>query len=220
MADRDITLWLDSHKYDALEKALTTEGADLLTVAQAALDAIYEQEVPAQQRREIDETIVREYEEAARIAQEQAIRNQRLGVFRVTENSQVTCFQSDIYITQQAAARRCAIALRDKKAARDHELIATAFMVRETISEPVYEQYCATSDAGPKAMAIADIDFDEGRYSILLKGIWTDYPMKEITTLANNTERLKYGKDELFITRLRLIEPMEHDPGQGLGQSL
>jgi len=149
-------------------------------------------------------------------------RQQRIGIVQATENGQTSYYQSDMLIHQQAIARRCAVALRDKEAVRDKDFTSSAFIIRRPISQEAFEHYCSHPTDGPTVTAIAAVDFDKGSFSMPYSDGWRTYPIKEVAKAANATSRLtrvtENQRYSAFLEKLADIEPLEtvQEPTQGM----
>lgn len=149
-------------------------------------------------------------------------RQQRIAVVQVTENGQTSYYQSDVLLHQQAIARRCAVALRDKEAIREKDFTAAAFIIRRHIDRETFEQYCSHPADGPTVMAIAAVDFNKGSYSIPYDDGWRTYPIKEVAKAANETSRMtrvtENQRYSAFLKKLTDITPLEteQEPTQGM----
>ena len=63
MAKRDVTVWMDEHVYCALSECLP-EGTSIEQELARILERLYEQTVPAEERRKVEEAVRREEQEA------------------------------------------------------------------------------------------------------------------------------------------------------------
>lgn len=63
MAKQDVTVWMDEHVYCALSERLP-EGTSIEQEMARILEKLYEQTVPAEERRKVEDTVRREEQEA------------------------------------------------------------------------------------------------------------------------------------------------------------
>ena len=57
MADIDITLFCNAHRFDAMARALALQGMTVEQALYPAVDILYEKVVPSEERQQIEDTI-------------------------------------------------------------------------------------------------------------------------------------------------------------------
>jgi hypothetical protein len=221
LADMDITLWLNIHKYKALEAALSERGSGIEAELNQHLDNLYEQIVPAQERDRINNLL--EKEQAGR--QEKGNFDRKLSVIQTTEAEATQYFKTDIYKLPHVIARRCALALQlnPEAQAEPNALTAAAFVVRERIDRSEFESCCEQWGRNPNITAAAAVDFDGNTFSFLTDEGWKSCHLSTAVKAANAAFRKEYRPDQerlsLFYARisgeLTPTNAPQEEPGEG-----
>jgi hypothetical protein len=204
LADMDITLWLNIHKYKALEAALSEHGSGIETELNQLLDYLYEQTVPAQERGRINN--LSESEQAGH--QEKGNFDRKLSVIQTHEAEATQYFKTDIYKLPHVIAHRCALALQlsPEAQAEPNALTVAAFVVREPIDRSEFESCCEQWGRNPNIIAAAAVDFDGNTFSFLTDEGWKSCQLSTAVKAANAVFRKEYRPDQerlsLFYARI------------------
>jgi hypothetical protein len=194
LADMDITLWLNIHKYKALEAALSERGSGIEAELNQLLDYLYEQTVPAQERGRINSLL--EMEQAEH--HDKGNFDRKLSVIQTTEAKATQYFKTDIYKLPHVIARRCALALQlsPEAQAEPNALTAAAFTVREPIEHSKFESLCGQWGKNPILTAVVAVDFDTKTFSILSEDGWQSCTLDTAVKAANAAFRKEYRPDQ------------------------
>jgi hypothetical protein len=221
LADTDITLWLNTQKYEALEVALSERGSGIEAELNQLLDYLYEQIVPAQDRGRINNLL--ESEQAGH--QEKGNFDRKLSVIQTIEDGATQYFKTDIYKLPHVIARRCALALllSPEAQAEPNALTAAAFVVREPIDRSEFESCCEQWGRNPNITAAAAVDFDGRSFSFLSDDGWKSCTLSTAVKAANAAFRKEYRPDQerlsLFYARisgeLTPTKAPREEPGEG-----
>lgn len=187
MADHDVTLWFNEHRWNALETALQSMGSNIEEHLTDQLMSLYTWMVPyeAQQRAE---SLIAD-EEAAMEAEREASR--RYAVFHIKEQGleDYLC----VAVQQGFPALRVGSIMRDKLHSTDVELHSLAEMIRDAkqISATEFADHVAARLDGAVAITdVYDIDWDADRFSaITASGDWKTFRIPDVCAAAYHAER-------------------------------
>lgn len=189
MGDTSIELWLNKHKFEALEQCLAQNGSNTGSVMQEKLSELYLQTVPEQERTEIDRAI-----EAERLADEQyAQENRRFSVYRVAEAGTERYFESDYAMDFMQTAWQLRKYLRGDFE-NQPESFAAVFSDSIPISAEQFDAHAeARIDGSRNICGVFDIDFDRQRLSAVdrVAGQQT-YTLKDVSTAVYHAYRSDY----------------------------
>ena len=225
MADEQITIYLNTHKYKALEATLANDGKDIQSEIQARLDLLYEQTVPPEMRAGIDESIAAEDAERRREIEE----GRRYIAVGVKEN----CTANYIESPNTLDFLQAAMAIRRYQKGEPHYDVSSfkkLFFDNSDNSgkEITAEDFLKHIETGPtkNLLAVYYVDFDEQTFSALDKNTgWLSYSMRDVTTAAYHAFRKQYRsmkeRHDIFAGRLEGKEiKYEQESGQSQGMSM
>ncbi len=195
MGDTELTLWLDSLRYDALERALNMHGLSMEKVMQEQLIALYADAVPEKTRQEIDSQI-----ERGRLEVEEWQRKNRIvSVFLITEQGAVFHVECAHPFEFLQAARQTRRYLRGELDGLPATLAAYFLRTGHEISTVDFES------SVPRRMendghisGVFDIDLDSGIFSAVnVMDGWGSFSLKDVTAAVYHA----YRKDVLSIEK-------------------
>lgn len=214
MGDASIELWLNQHRFDALEQILNEDGMSIEKVMQDQLIELYTDTVPMDQQKKIDELIA-----AERLADEQAIQEmRRFSVYHVTENSAEHYFESDYGMDMLQTAWQIRKYLRADFEKRPENFAAIFDNAIPIDAQRFDERVGELLDESRNIVGAFDIDFDKQEISGVHRfDGWKTYSMKDISVAAYQAYRKDYRSwDErwnIFLDRLGGREiTAEHTP--------
>lgn len=189
MGDTSIELWLNKHKFEALEQCLAQNGSNTGSVMQEKLSELYLQTVPEQERTEIDRAI-----EAERLADEQyAQENRRFSVYRVAEAGAERYFESDYGMDFMQTAWQLRKYLRGEFE-NEPGSFASIFTDAILIDAEQFEAHTAAKiEDNRNIFGVFDIDLDRQRFSTVdrVAGRQT-YTLKDVSTAVYHAYRSDY----------------------------
>lgn len=201
--DISAEVWLNSHRWDALEEELAAQGSSIEKHLQDYLVSLYTELVPQERQREIDQRIASEREEALREAEARKI----FSAFRVREQGQVRLFRTDggkEFLDAAITLRRY---LR-REFLYPPTSLADCFPSAEPISEAQFDELAGLrlQNSGKVAGAF-DIDMDKGEFAALhIMNGWLVYSVRDVSTAAYMATRKAHTKEavrwELFLDAL------------------
>lgn len=188
MADTGITLFYNTHRVDAMSHVLWERGTDIEHALAPALDALYEQLVPADQREEIERLI-----EAERIQAEtewESARRFAVIHFHAAED--------DYFFTSehcnsfyQVASRYRKISCDDTADLTSQEIAELYFITHNPIDPYTFSAFCDTAQKDERVTALIQLDFKGGSISVKERSDneWRTYRLKDVSTAVWKAER-------------------------------
>ena len=176
----ELDLWLHEYELAALEEAVQG-GVTAQAYLQAQVIKAYEDMVPPEIRRPIQERIEQERAEAQ--AQEEA--NRRFAVFHVTERGMEEWFLEARELELLNAARELRTYM-DRKADDPQRRFANAFPRRMSLTPAEFKNYVGERlDNTGRVTGAFEIDLDCGEFSALnIMDGWRTFPVKDVCTAA------------------------------------
>lgn len=203
MGDTSIELWLNQHRFDALEQILNEDGMSIEKVMQDQLIELYTDTVPIDQQKKIDELIA-----AERLADEQTAQEiRRFSVYHVTENGTEHYFESDYAMDMLRTAWQIRKYLR-ADFEKSPENFAAIFDNAIPIDAQRFNEHVGDLLNESRNIAgVFDIDFDKQEISGVHRfDGWKTYSMKDISVATYQAYRKDYRSwDErwdIFLDRL------------------
>lgn len=187
MSSEQIVIWLDTPKYNALQRILSECGTDIEAVMQARLEAYYQETVPSQERTRINLDI-----EAERLAQERNAEEARqFSVFRVKEGGAETIFESTLHLSEAQAAARLRRFIQGERTGPAGVYADLTGQVRN-INQEVFDrragEFCAGSE---KIHSVLSVDMDAGSFAFLDRAQgWKRYAVRDVSTAAYHAYRM------------------------------
>ncbi|MFT8888887.1 hypothetical protein [Caproicibacter fermentans] len=189
MGDTSVELWLDRHRFSALEQEMEVQGTSLEKHLQNYLIDLYTEQVPPESQREVEKQIVEE-----KLREEQRAReSRRFAVFRITENGAVHCFECDdcLELMQLALLVR---RYQRGELKRQLECFAALFQNTVPVSDAQFEENVkARMDNTGQITGVFDINFDRQVLSgVHIMDGWKTYSMKDTGAAAYHAYRADY----------------------------
>ncbi len=195
MGDTDFTVYYNTYRLDALDKALRRQGSEVQTAVCATLDSLYEKYVPAQERQDIENRIAQENAQAR--AEAEATR--RFSVVRLKKNGD-TYHLADL---EHTTLYRLALLYRNKL---QHQVgkvpllhLTGSFQKADRIFGTDYERLAAQIHTSPNVTLTAEFDFDNGVINFQTKDSpgFSSYKLWDISTAAFRATRKQGLKESI-----------------------
>lgn len=187
MDDVEFAVYLDKRKAAALKKVLQGEGVQtsLEQIFQERTENYYEQIVPDDVRKEIENTI--RQERAA--AEKEAAASRRFVAIRVVENGQRHHFEQEGYLDPIFIAQQCRYYMQ-----KGNDIAEPSFTILLKGDVPICEDdFYSHMDSIGKSQnvtAVCDINFDDSTFSFMrVEEQMRVYPMKVVSTAAYHAFR-------------------------------
>lgn len=205
MDSREVSLWIESRKYNALRQALEGMGSSLERELLEHLDARYEELVSVEERERIS-TAIAEEDRAERVQHEA---NRRFSVARVTEGG-----QSHICLCERGE-NLFGTALQLRRYLRGRSPDVKLYQGQLPLIELEMERYVAEAISGsPRVVGIYDINLDAGEISTLDDKVgWRTYRIKDVSTavyFATKKESDSWvAQRNRFDERMKDVQPLD-----------
>ncbi len=197
--DVQMELWLHEYKMAALASVLKEQGSTVEERMQAALFALYEEQVPQEVQEKIRTRI--DAEHAAERAAGEAARKHT--AFRVRENRADSFFQLDGKEDILEVAKFLRRYLREEQGQAVAALQKSAFAGMKPVTAEQYEQLTALRMEDPsKVTGVFDLDFDRQMVSTVdaIEG-WKTYSIQDVSAAVYHAYRKGHLKPEQYISR-------------------
>ena len=205
MNDQEIVLYFNERRLEVLEAWLLKSRSSPEHELQSALNTLYEQTVPQDQRIELEAQIEleREHEAAAREAA------RRFAVVHFHEGDDDFFFTSELRNSFYSIANLYRSTLKDEigKHSLDN-VVLHAFIGCQPIHEMTFSALCDAMPNDHRITALVEFDFDHNTVSICESSdnAWWTYALKDVSTAVYKAER-KEGltldaRREIFSTAL------------------
>lgn len=191
--DKEITLYYNEYRLNALCAHLAEQGCNLIQELDNALDSLYEQFVPANERKETEAFIEKqEREEAERMEAQR-----RFAVFHVCENGSDAYFTSEHFLSFRAAAYRYRLYQRGELDA-EPQCLTDAFIGNDAITAADYEALCDRMPNDFRITMLVDFDLENETFSVCDSGdnAWRSYKLHDISVAAFKAFRGDYYSTE------------------------
>ena len=190
MSDIDVTVFYNEHRLAAMERALSKNGGRIEDRVLEAMDKLYAEIVPADERERVEAQIEREASEE--YANHQAAR--RFAVVHFHDADDDFSFTSELCNKFFSMAYRYREFMKDEVGAVTLDSLARHFGEYEPIDEVTFSILCDAMPDDPRITALADFDFDSGTMSICTRDdVWRAYDLKDVSSAiykANRKSRL------------------------------
>ena len=217
MADRELVLFFNVHRLDALEQQLEKQGKSIETEMTAALHALYEENVPAAERAEVESLITKE--EAEEQAQREAAR--KFAVIHFHEQDDDYYFTSENRKDFYSAACLYRYDIKDEVDIYTLPSFAQHFGEHQMIDGLTFSVLCDAMPNDPRITAAMVFDFENGTVSVCESSdnAWWTYALKDVSAAVYRADR-KTGlnpnmRREIFDEALAGKE-IDVDPVDGL----
>ena len=137
MAKRDVTVWMDEHVYCALSECLP-EGTSIEQELARMLERLYEQTVPAEERRKVEDTVRREEQEA----DAEMWSRRRFVLIKVVKDGRACHLLTQDYRTPLETVHACESCQPGAEGMDCEELAKTAFRNSFPLTQEKFEEWC------------------------------------------------------------------------------
>ena len=163
MAKRDVTVWMDEHVYCALSECLP-EGTSIEQELARILERLYEQTVPEEERRKVEEAVRREEQEAD--AEKRSRR--RFVLIKVVKDGRACHLLTQDYRSPLETVHACESCQPGAEKMDCEELAKTAFRNSFPLTQEKFEEWCRMR--GQEIVAVYEIDLDKNRMKASVMG--------------------------------------------------
>ena len=190
MADTDITLFFNTHRFDALEQILTESGSSIENELLRELDGMYRALVPEEERTEIESEIERENAKAE--AEREAAR--RFAVVHLHDSDDDFLFTTEMRNNFFSMAYLYRNELKDMVGKYTLDSLAARFGSYQAIDETVFSALCHAKPNDPRITALVEFDFENNMVSVCSSGDdeWHTYDLKDVSTAIYRANRNKH----------------------------
>ena len=194
MADEEVTVWLNTHRMEALEEQLTLQGSSVEKHLQDYLIDLYAEMVPYEEQQRIDAVLAEE----AKAEKEAAEANRRFSVFRVIEHGERSLFlvDGDMDMLQTASRLRNYTKILESlrgysKDMRMGNHFSDMFPKRQFITDPqFYDAVAERRDNTGRVVGAFQVDMDSSEFAALhIMDGWTTFRVKDICSAAYRAMR-------------------------------
>ena len=205
MDSREVEIWFETRKLNALRNAMDHFGIDVENDLMEYLERRYQELVPAEEREQIESTIAEE----ERVARADHEASRRFSVARVTEGGTPRIFLCERGEDFFSTALRLRHYLRSKY--RGNPM----YIGKPFLTEPEMERYVAEAISGsPRVVGVCDIDLDAGEIAILdAKTGWHVYQAEDVSVAVYHATRKRFEKDTIqrkkFEEQIESLENLE-----------
>lgn len=216
MADIDITLFCNAHRFDAMARALALQDMTVVQALYPALDILYEKVVLAEERRQIENTIADE--ETQRLQEREAAR--RFSVVHLHDADGDLHFISELHTNFYNAARLYRMVTKDLTGpAPVMDRLSYAFMAHQTITPVTFSALCQTMPNDQRITAVMEFDFEDGTVGVCdgSDNAWRYYKLKDVSTAVYKTERksgLRWSEEQELFTKALSGKEIDIDLGE------
>ena len=193
MTDEEITLYYNEYRLDVLRVNLVGQGRNLSQELYKALDRLYEQVVPSNEREKVEAFIK---EEEQREAEEREAKR-RFAVYHVRENGLDAYFVNENFKTFLSAAYRYRLYSRGELSSQPQSL-ADAFLGSNETTAEDYELFCNQMPNDLRITAMIDFDLDNETVSVCNSSdnTWRYYRLHDLSVAAFKAYRGEYHPSE------------------------
>lgn len=182
MAKQDVTVWMDEHVYCALSERLP-EGTSIEQEMARILEKLYEQTVPAEERRKVEDTVRREEQEAD--AEKRSRR--RFVLIKVVKDGRACHLLTQDYRTPLEAVHACESCQPGAEKMDCKELAKTAFRNSFPLTQEKFEEWCRMR--GQEIVAVYEIDLDKNWMKASVMGHASEQSLDTLTRAADEAYR-------------------------------
>lgn len=182
MAKQDVTVWTEEHVYCALSECLP-ERTSIEQELARILERLYEQMVPAEERRKVEDAVRREEQEAD--AEKRSRR--RFVLIKVVKDRRACHLLTQDYRTPLEAVHACEGFQPGVEGMDCEELAKTAFRNSFPLTQEKFEEWCRMR--GREVLAVYEIDLDENRMKASVMGHASEQSLDILTRAAKEAYR-------------------------------
>lgn len=202
MGDRDITIFFNDDKLNALERRLAPQGRTIEGTLMLHLDKLYAELVPASERSEIDQRIAQERAQAE--AEREAAR--RFAVIHLHDAENDYQLTSELHTDFFQAARLYRLITKELKGPGSLvDRMSKSFMAHQSIDPRTFSELCDRMPYDSRITAIIEFDFEEGAVGVCQSSdnSWWYYNLKDVSNAVYRAER---KSDLRWDTRKEIFE--------------
>ena len=184
--DMDVTLWFNKHRLDALY----AHGADVENDLTEFFNSLYDQFVPAEERKKIEELIHDEQQEADRMAEE----SRRFSLLTITQNGESVCYEYDNCQSFYKAASWFVKALKENKT----KPVDDGLRTDPSFMQAAIDQF----QRDPRVTLCAELNHDKGHMRVWCEGFWMEFGGDQLTKAVRAANRKQHltpeQREEIF----------------------
>ena len=216
MADTDITLFYNAHRFDAMTRALALQGMTVVQALYPALDILYEKVVPPDERQQIENTIADE--ETQRLREREASR--RFSVVHLHDAEGDLHFISELHTNFYNAARLYRMVTKELSGpAPVMDRLSYAFMAHQAITPVTFSALCQTMPNDQRITAVMEFDLEDGTVGVCdsSDNAWRYYKLKDVSTAVYKAERksgLRWSEEQELFTKALSGKEIDIDLGE------
>ena len=207
MGDISVEVWLNNHRFDALDHVLNEQGSSVEKQMQNYLINLYCEMVTPECQQKIDKLINEE-----KLREEQRVQEQReFSVYHIRENGTEHFFEVDSPMELIQTAHRLRKYMRGELT-QSPETFAASFGDTIPISAQKFEEYANIHIENSRNITgVFDIDFDKQEISAIHLGDgWKTYSMKDASTAEYQANRADYNTlDQRWLRFLEYLDGRE-----------
>ena len=187
MADADIKLSFNAHRYETLEQILTESGSSVENELFRELNGMYRALVPENERAEIESEIERENAEAAS-TKEAAM---RFAVVHLHDSDDDFLFTTELRNDFYSIAYLYQHELKDMVGTYTLDSLADRFGSYQAINAPTFSVLCDALPNDPRITALVEFDFEHNTVSVCGSGDneWRAYDLQDVSAAMCRAER-------------------------------
>ena len=201
MADADIKLSFNAHRYEALEQILTESGSSVENELFRELNGMYHALVPENERAEIESEIERENSEVASAGEV----TRRFAVVHLHDSDDDFLFTTDLRNDFYSMAYLYQHELKDMIGTYTLDSLADRFGSYQAINAPTFSVLCDAMPNDPRITALVEFDFEHNTVSVCGNGDneWRTYDLKDVSAAMFHAER---KNDLSLVTRREIFD--------------
>lgn len=187
MPDVEITLFLNEHRFAALEQALSKQDSSVEDFLKHSFLERYESLISEERREEI-ETLIQQEE------QRQLEAGRPFAVIHFHEESDDYHFTSELRNGFYSAAYRYQDEIQDKVGRQTLDSLALAFSEHQPIDGITFSVLCDAMERDTRITAVLEFDFDGGIVGVKEQEDmqWRVYRLKDVSSAVHKAERLPH----------------------------
>jgi len=188
--DMDVTLWFNKHRLDALYD----HDVDIENDLTAYFNSLYDQFVPANERKQIEARIKTEQEESDRATEQ----SRRFALLTVVQDGESACYEYDNCPHVLTAAQWFVRALKENPRTPCDDGVRTIL--------PEMTDSVQQIQTDPRVTLCAELNQDKGYMRVWEDGGWVEYGGDQLTKAVRAATRKQYltpdQREEIFETKL------------------
>lgn len=205
--DMDITLWFNKHRLDALYE----HGVNIENDLTEFFNSLYNQFVPAEERKKIEEQIKTEQAEDELKAEQ----SRRFALLTITQDGATACYEYDNCRSPYTAASWFVRALKEST------LMISDDGVRSIL--PSMTDSVRRMETDSRVNFCAELNHDKGYMRLWDDGEWKEYSGDQLTKAVRAASRKAHLKpeqrDDIFIAKLDELTSDSTEPNMDEGES-